>query len=258
MAALVCARPSLAADLDAIKSKGVIVSLTTANDRPNAYLGIDGKPVGFEIDFCNYIAKSLGVSLDLSVIAWPGILPSLTAGRADIICSAVNVTPARVEQFDFSVPYSRTNLVAIVPIDSNATGPTDTAGRVVGGTFGADGEEVIRAIGGFKDIRIYTGNAELMSDLAAGRLDMVITGDIQGGTFIKNRPGIAKIVGKPYRTNFVAIPMAKGSTALKAAIDQAVKTARLDGTLDALAEKYFGLTGFTNSLPPIGQAPVLN
>jgi ABC-type amino acid transport substrate-binding protein len=257
--ALALAAPaSHAADLDSIKSRGVIVALTSANDRPNTYMDIDGKPTGFEVEFCNVLAKSLGVRLQLDVIAWQGILPSLTAGRADIVCSAVNVTAARAEQFDFSLPYSRTNIVAIVPIDSTATGPTDMAGRVVGGPLGAGGDEVIRAIGGYKDIRVYAGSTEVMSDLVAGRLDMVITGDIQGGTFIKNRPGIAKIVGQPYKTNLIAIPMTQGSAALKAAIDQAITNARRDGTIDALAEKYFGLASFTASLPPIGQAPVLS
>ena len=172
---------SQAADLNAIKEAGKITALTTANDRPNAYMDESGKPTGFEIDVCNYFADKLGVDLDLGVIAWEGILPSLTAGRADIICSAVNITKARTETFDFSVPYSRTNIVAVVPIDSDVTGPTDLEGRVVGGVTGADGEDIIREIGGFKEIRVYAGLTEVMTDLIAGRLDVVITGDIQAG-----------------------------------------------------------------------------
>jgi cystine transport system substrate-binding protein len=242
-----------AADLAAIKEKGVITALTTANDKPNAYMDDTGTPTGFEIEMCNYFADKLGVKLDLGVIAWEGILPSLQAGRADIICSAVNITKARMETFDFSVPYSRTNIVAVVPLDSTVTGPTDLAGRVVGGVTGADGEDIIREIGGYKDIRVYAGLTEMMGDLMAGRIDVAITGDIQAGAFIKERPEAGKIVGDPYKTNFVGTPMTAGSAELQAALNQAIADARADGTIDALAEKYFGLANFTATLPPVGE-----
>lgn len=218
-----------------------------------------GKPVGFEADMCKLIADKLGVKLHLGVLAWEGLLPSITSGRADIICSSVNITAERMKAFDFSVPYSRTAIVAVVPKNNtDVTGPTDLAGKVVGGVVGADGEDIIRQIGGFKDIRVYPGPAEMYADFVAGRIDVAIGGDKQAAAFIKSRPGIAKIVGKPYKVNLVGYPMAKGSDTLVAAVDKIISNARRDGTLNALAKKDFGIDDFDAALPPIGQPAKFN
>jgi ABC-type amino acid transport substrate-binding protein len=243
-----------AADLTAIKQKGALTALTTGNDRPNVYLDPSGTPVGFEADMCKLIADKLGVKLNLSVLAWEGLLPSVTSGRADMICSAVNITPQRMKAFEFSLPYSRTAIVAMVPVaNTDVSGPTGLAGKVVGGVVGADGEDIIRQIGGFKDIRVYPGVAEMYADFVAGRIDIAIGGDKQAAAFIQSRPGVAKIVGKPYKVNLVGYPMAQGSDALKAAVDDIISQARKDGTLNALAKKDFALDSFDAALPPVGE-----
>ncbi|MDR3495623.1 MAG: ABC transporter substrate-binding protein [Ancalomicrobiaceae bacterium] len=249
-----------AADLQAIKKTGVMHALTTGNDRPNVYMDVSGKPVGFEVDMCNVIAQKLGVKLDLGMLAWEGLLPSVTSGRTDMICSGVNITKARTEAFDFSVPYSRTAIIAMVPSKTtDVSGPTDINGKVVGACIGADGEDVVRAIGGFKDLRVYPGVAELFADFIAGRVEVAIVGDKQAAEFMKDRPGIAKIVGKPYKVNLVGYPMTKGSSAeMKAAVDKIISDMRKDGTLNAMAKKSFDLDAYDQALPPIGQDAKFN
>ncbi len=254
LALLAGTAPGRAADLSAIKQKGVLTALTTGDDRPNVYMDPSGQPAGFEVDMCNLIAGKLGVKLDLGVLSWEGLLPSLASGRTDMICSSVNITKARMEAFDFSVPYSRTAVVAIVPAaNTTITGPTDIAGHVVGTVIGADGEDLVREIGGFKEIHVYPGVAEMFADFVAGRLEVAIGGDKPAAAFIKGRPGIAKIVGKPYKVNLVGYPFAKGSTALKAAVDAIITQARQDGTLNKLAKADFNLDNYDAALPPVGQ-----
>jgi ABC-type amino acid transport substrate-binding protein len=254
VAAVAGTLPADATDLSAIKQKGVLIALTTGNDRPNIYLDTSGKPAGFEADMCQMIADKLGVKLDLGVLAWEGLLPSLTSGRADMVCSSVNITAARMKVFDFSVPYSRTAIVAMVPeSNTDITDATAIKGKVVGGVTGADGEDIIREIGGFKDIRVYAGTAEMFADFIAGRMDVAIVGDKQAAEFIKSRPGAAKIVGKPYKVNLVGYPLAQGSGDLKATIDKIISDARRDGTLNAMAKKDFGLDDFDAALPPVGE-----
>lgn len=254
LAAFVGGLPAFAADLTAIKAKGVMTALTTGNDKPNVYMDPTGKPVGFEVDMCNMITEKLGVKLDLGVLAWEGLLPSITSGRADMICSGVNITPARMKAFDFSVPYSRTAIVAMVPVaNTDVTGPTDIAGKVVGAPIGADGEDIVRQIGGFKEVRVYPGVAELFADFLAGRIEVGILGDKQAAGFMQTRPGLFKLVGKPYKVNLVGYPLTKGSTEFKAAVDKIISDARKDGTLNAMAKKSFDLDNYDAALPPVGQ-----
>jgi ABC-type amino acid transport substrate-binding protein len=194
------------------------------------------------------------VTLEFTVLEFTGILPAINADRGDIVCSAARITAERARAFDFSIPYSRDALIALVPASNNEiTGPTDLKGRVVGALLGPASGDVVRGIGGFKDLRIYPGTTELFADYLAGRLDMAVVGDIESGGFIEAHPGVAKIVGKPYRVSYAGAAMKLGSTALKAELDAAITAARQDGTLNALAEKYFHIPNFTDSLPPIGQ-----
>ncbi|MCW6512164.1 substrate-binding periplasmic protein [Lichenifustis flavocetrariae] len=246
--------PTLAADLATIKKDGVLPALTTGNDKPNVYMDASGEPVGFEVDMCNMIAAKLGVKLDLKVLAWEGLLPSISSGRTAMICSGVNMTKARAQAFDFTVPYSRTAIVAMVPAaTTNVSGPTDLGGKVVGACIGADGEDVVREIGGFKDVRVYPGVAELFADMLAKRVDVAIVGDKQAAGFMQSRPGQFKIVGKPYKVNLVGYPLSKGSAEMKSAVDTIISDARKDGTLNAMAKKSFDLDDYDAALPPVGQ-----
>ena len=254
LAAICAAVPAGAADLAAIKAKGIVTALTTGDDKPNVYMDVTGKPVGFEVNMCNMIADKLGVKLNLGVLAWEGLLPSITSGRTDMICSGVNITPARMQAFDFSVPYSRTAIIAMVPrATTDISGPTDIGGKVVGACIGADGEDVVRQIGGFKTLRVYPGVAELFADFMAGRIEVGILGDKQAAGFMTSRPGIAKIVGKPYKVNLVGYPMTKGSASMKEAVDKIISDARRDGTLNAMAKTSFDLDNYDAALPPVGQ-----
>jgi ABC-type amino acid transport substrate-binding protein len=171
-----------------------------------------------------------------------------------MICSGVNITAARQDVFDFSVPYSRTAIVAMVPeATTDISGPTDIKGKVVGACIGADGEDVVREIGGFKEVRVYPGVAELFADFVAGRVEVAIVGDKQAAEFMKARSGIAKIVGKPYKVNLVGYPMSKGSTEMKAAVDKIISDARTDGTLNKMAMTSFNLADYDAALPPVGE-----
>jgi ABC-type amino acid transport substrate-binding protein len=171
-----------------------------------------------------------------------------------MICSGVNITPARMKVFDFSVPYSRTAIVALVPAaTTDISGPTDIKGKMVGACIGADGEDVVREIGGFRDVRVYPGVAELFPDLLAKRIDVAIVGDKQAAQFMLTRPGQFKIVGKPYKVNLVGYPLSSGSAEMKAAVDKIITDARKDGTLNKMAKASFDLDAYDAALPPLGQ-----
>lgn len=254
VAVLTSIMPAAAADLSPVKDKGVLRALTTGDDKPNVYMDPSGKPVGFEVDMCDMVAGKLGVKLDLGVLAWEGLLPSISTKRTDMVCSGVNITEARTKAFDFSVPYSRTAIIAMVPAaNTDISGPTDIKGKMVGACIGADGEDVVRQIGGFRDVRVYPGVAELFPDLLAKRIDVAIVGDKQAAEFMLSRPGQFKIVGKPYKVNLVGYPLSKGSADMKAALDKIITDARRDGTLNAMAKAKFNLDDYDSALPPPGQ-----
>src|SRR5437763_16751206 len=140
--------PAFAADLPEITRRGHMVAATSGNLPPVTFLNDKNELVGYDIEVGKFIAKHLGVKLDLVRLDWKGILPGLQTGRFDAVFSNVNVTPERKEIFDYSIPYSRSAVVVVARDGArDINGPTDLKGRLVGAISGGmDGEIPARAI----------------------------------------------------------------------------------------------------------------
>ena len=91
--------------MDIIKKRGKI-QVGFASFVPWAMRDKQGNWVGFEIDVSNKVAQDLGVRLELIPTAWDAIIPSLIAGKFDVIIGGLTITPQRQEQVDFTIPYS--------------------------------------------------------------------------------------------------------------------------------------------------------
>jgi ABC-type amino acid transport substrate-binding protein len=251
---LAMAAPGLAADLPEIKARGQLIAATSGNLPPVTYLNDKNELVGYDIEVGRFIARHLGVKLDIVRLDWKGILPGLQTGRFDAVFSNVNVTPERKEIFDYSIPYSR-SAVVVVARDSvkDINGPADLKGRNVGAISGGmDGEIPAKAIekehGAFKSFKGYAGYAEMFADMAIGRIDAAVAPDTAAANFVKDKPGVARLVGQPYVVRYVGVPMQKNSPQLKEKVDEAIRLMRKDGLLDRWARQYFGIDNFSAQL----------
>lgn len=91
--------------IDTIKKRGKL-QVGFSSFVPWAMRDKQGSWVGFEIDVSTKLAQDLGVQLELIPTAWDAIIPSLIAGKFDVIIGGMTITPARQEQIDFTTPYS--------------------------------------------------------------------------------------------------------------------------------------------------------
>lgn len=244
---------AVGADLDEIQARGKLIAATSGNLPPVTYLNADNELEGYDIEVAKYVEDKIGVPIELVRLDWKGILPGLQSGRFDAVFSNVNITDERKEIFDYSIPYSRSAVVVVAKEGSDITGPADLPGRVVGAISGGmDGEipakEIEQEYGAFAQFKGYAGYAEMFADMEIGRVEALVAPDTAAANFIREKPGIAKIVGEPYRVRFVGIPMQKGSTELKAAIDEAIRELRTQGLLDEWGRTYFGIEGYSKAL----------
>lgn len=253
-AALGLASAAFAADLPEIRKRGKLLAATSGNLLPVSYVNEKNELVGYDIDVAHYIEKKIGVPFDIARLDFKGIMPGLQTGRFDAVFSNVNITEERRKIFDYSIPYSRSSIVAVVRAGvTGVNGYKDLKGKNVGGiSGGADGELPARAIekqyGEFKAFRGYPGNTELFADLAAGRIDVAISPDTAAAAFLKGHPGVGKITGEPFIVRYVGIPMQKGSKELKAAFDQAIRDMKKEGLLDKWGKQYFGIDNYSAQL----------
>ncbi len=253
-ALLLAAGPASAADLEEIKARGHMEAATSGNLPPVSFVNEKNELTGFDIQVAKGVEKRLGVEIRLNRLDFKGILPGLQTGRFDAVFSNVNITPERKDTFDYSIPYSRSAVVVVRRAGADdITGPDTLAGKQVGAISGAnDGEVPARALekehGAFGAFRGYAGYSEMFADLGIGRVEAIVAPDTAAANFIRQRPGVAEIVGEPVQVRFVGVPMQKGSAALKAEIDKAIREMRDGGEIDAWAKEFFGIENFSAQL----------
>lgn len=69
----------------------------------------NGELVGLEIDVARQLAEDMGVKVEFVPTKWSGIIPSLVAGKFDVIIGGMTVTPKRNMKINFSRPYYYTS-----------------------------------------------------------------------------------------------------------------------------------------------------
>jgi len=91
--------------VETIKQRGKLM-VGFSSFVPWAMRDKQGQWVGFEVDVATKLAKDMGVQIELVPTAWDGIIPSLIAGKFDVIIGGMSVTPQRQQQIDFTEGYS--------------------------------------------------------------------------------------------------------------------------------------------------------
>ncbi|MGB4780202.1 ABC transporter substrate-binding protein [Microbacterium sp.] len=85
-----------------VQSAGSVTVGTEAYYPPYEFLDTDGSTViGFDIDLLNAVVARLGIDYKLENVAFDTLLPSLDAGRYDVVVAAVSDTAERQTNYDF-------------------------------------------------------------------------------------------------------------------------------------------------------------
>lgn len=85
-------------------------------DYPPLVFRRGGEIAGLEVDLAERMAVALGRRLELVELRWERLIPALVEGRIDIVMSAMSVTPVRQLRVDFSDPYLKSGLLALMRI----------------------------------------------------------------------------------------------------------------------------------------------
>ncbi|MGM0664607.1 MAG: transporter substrate-binding domain-containing protein [Thermodesulfobacteriota bacterium] len=70
----------------------------------------EGNLIGFEIDVAERLAKDIGVKVAFVPTKWDGIIPSLLAGKFDVIIGGMGITTQRSLKVNFTIPYDYTGM----------------------------------------------------------------------------------------------------------------------------------------------------
>jgi polar amino acid transport system substrate-binding protein len=206
-----------------------------------------GKPIGFDIELANAIAKLWKVKAKFVQTAFPGLLPALGSKKCNMVISGIFITPDRVKTFP-AVGYMRSHRALVVQAGNpkRIKGPNDLSGKTVAVQAGTKYEEYLKSLNDqFKsqgrsqmNLQSYPGDTDAVAQLLIGRADAVLTQDTSAAFQKKQHPGKLTIAYLfPERDTF-GIYYRKSDTKLGKALRTAVAKLKRNGTLKRIALKW--------------------
>jgi len=216
----------------------------------------NGKPIGFDLDFTDAVAKKMDLQSAILPIEFKGLIPALLGKRVDIIVSGMYINPQRLEVADF-VPYLLVGNQIVVRAGNpkQIDGVATLCGRQVAAPIGTVFEVVAKQAdaqckaAGKPEIALLLlpGTTNCALAMTQDRADAIIVSTATVAALMHETPGAYATGGAPFDTSTkVGIAVRKDNPGLKAALDKAVQALVADGTYAALIKKW--------NLPPASSA----
>ena len=225
-----------------VKSAGKLIIAMEGQWAPWTYHDESGELVGYDTEVGKAIADKLGVEAEFVEGEWDGLFTGLDGGRYDCIINGVEITPERMEKYDFTTPYGYIK-TALVVADDNTEITTfeDLNGKVTSNSLGSTYADLAEKYGA--SVRNVDTLSETIDMVLSGRADATLNAELSFYDYLTEHPDAPfKIVALTEDASEVSIPLVKGSDndTLRAAIDQAILELAVDGVLTDLSQKYFG------------------
>ena len=132
--------------LEAIKAAGKLAVGTSPDYAPYEFLDTDGKPVGSDITFAQFIADKLGVELVIESYNFDALLAAIAAGKVDLGLAGFDPKPDRLDSMSFSdIYYNETNQIILIHKDNAGSIKTleDFAGKKVAAQNGTTQQALV-------------------------------------------------------------------------------------------------------------------
>ena len=212
---------------------------------PFAFVNESGEEVGYAVDLADALATRMGrPSAEIVSVAWSGIFAALDAGRVDFIVAPTNIRPSRAENMAFTEPYMDTAQLIALAKKHESTVKTfeDLAGLTIGVNAGSVSDDWLvdnQAAYGYK-IERYDNLLDVLLAVDTGRIDGVI-GDYEATAYAaKDRPNVVPGLTITGAEQY-GLPCKKNDTDFRNKLERALEALKLDGTIQAIHEKWFGV-----------------
>jgi polar amino acid transport system substrate-binding protein len=106
--------PAAMPDISLTGDKGVLRFGTAAVTEPFSFVDDGQDVVGFDIELAMYVARELGMQLEVVNMDFGDMIPALTAGDVDMIGACITITEERAKSVLFSAPYYTGGIAALV------------------------------------------------------------------------------------------------------------------------------------------------
>jgi len=216
----------------------------TATGVPFTFLDVKTNSIqGMMVDTANAVAQAAGFKVAVQQTVFSALIPSLTANKIDLISAGMLKTAQRAEVVDFSQPvYSYGEGLIVKADDAKPYANLDELkGEAVGAQVGTVFLDMLNKKGGFKEVRSYDSIADMMRDIALGRIKAGL-GD-QPIVAYQLSQGVNPSVKlardyKPNNVGDVCLVVRKGDAEMLARVNKGIASIKADGTLAKIVKKW--------------------
>jgi glutamate transport system substrate-binding protein len=209
------------------------ITIGTKFDQPLFGLqGLDGEPVGFDVEIGKIIASELGISADN--IEWVETVsanrePFIENGTVDIVVATYTINDTRKEVISFAGPYylAGQDILVLEGNPEGITGPDDLAGKNVCSVAGSTSEKNIAEYG----VNLITTDtySNCLEPLRNGAVVAVTTDNVILAGLADQNPGEFEVVNNPFTSEPYGIGLGRDDDAFRSFINDVLEAAYEDG-----------------------------
>jgi polar amino acid transport system substrate-binding protein len=216
---------------------------------PHAMPNLSGGVEGFNVDLASLIADRLGSEMVLDAAQFSGLIPALQAGTYDFLMAPVTVNAERAENLLFTEGFMDTNFAFVVPAGSE---PRITLDDFRGLTIAVNRGSAYHtyldegaAEYGWTVVPFGT-NTDAVEAVATGRADANLGGNTVSAWAALQNPAVD--LSYEIQTGLVwALAFRKDDVETRNLIDTVLECLKMDGSMAALSERWFGVTPVAGS-----------
>ena len=225
-----------AADFTTVED-GKLHMATNAAFPPYEMVADDGSFEGIDVEIAGKIAEKLGLELVVDDMDFGSIITSVQTGKSDIAMAGMTVTDERKQNIDFSDTYATGVQMVIVPIDSDIESIDDLQGKLIGCQESTTGYIYCSDDYGEDMVTAFPNDANAIQALLSGKVDAVVIDSQPAQEFLAQNAGKLKMLSTEYVSEDYAIGISKDNTALRDAVNNALKELIDDGTVQSILDK---------------------
>ena len=230
---------------------GTIRLAISVDNKPMLYQNADGF-TGFEMELLPAFGQHYGYKFDIEVVPFESIIAGISANKYDMGASSLNITDERKESVDFSDAYNTFETVIVVKDDSEHKGEktlTDFENATIGVMTGTVYDDFAKERFPNAKREYYNMISDMIVAVEQGKIDGYLSESTYVTAAIWEGAKIQSIDEAIDHTQAAYIfQKSEQSALLREQLNSFIRAAKENGTLDELAEKWFGKTEPTGKL----------
>jgi polar amino acid transport system substrate-binding protein len=197
--------------------------------------------VGFDVDLCGAIAKSLGVTAKITPLSVEARVPEVKLGHVDIAVANLAYTLGRADQIQFSDPYYVAKEMLAVKASDPGRTKEEFKGKRLASTKGSTSELSIK-LNGSEPLTFQDTGSAFMAVQQSKALGMVAnTMTITKLVNESKKSGVElKMIEDPMILQPIGVGMKKDEPALLARINETLVSLDKAGEINQIWDKWLG------------------